>query len=463
MLSNVNLPNVEVVNAKAFINNANLETLNLPAVVEIKESAFENCSITSLSLGSVEKIDKSAFANNNFATFEIAATLTDIQPQAFRNVPVTAYTVAEGNEKYFVEDGVVYMNAVHTDEDDISTEGYQLVLYPMSAEATEYVVKEGTLRIEEYSFYGVENLTKITLSEALCNIGAKAFYAAKNLKYYKFLAHEAPVLEAEAVVVPAQYWDVSDESYYSSFGFAWLHYANFVGSFSAAADPNEAYMYNLAAMQSEDDPDEMFDPNTRTYRQLNGSINGGGRNKNVDFGLTIEYPANASGFDILVYSEYFTTKVLGTEFLEEKTKNIINNIAAIKDAAQITLADQIAVLNARKGYNALRVGQQAYVTNVDRLIAAEAKIAELKANAHTCESKCPTCGKCTDATCTDSACADKCNGHNNDDDKDDKKPSGGSGTVGGSDNGINSMIGFIAIFAALAAAFVIGTRKQKSL
>lgn len=466
LLTNVNLPKVEVVNEKAFINNINLETLNLPAAVEIKESAFENCSISSLTLGNVEKIGKSAFANNDFATFEIAATLTDIQPQAFRNVPVTAYTVAADNEKYFAENGVVYMNAVNTDEDEVTTEGYQLVLYPIAAEATEYTVKEGTLRIEEYSFYGAQNLTKITLSEALCNIGARAFYAANNLKYYKFLSHEAPVLETEAVIVPEQSWDVGDESYYSNFGFAWQNYANFVGSFSPSADPEEEYMYNMVVMQSEDDPAEMFDPNTRTYRQLNGTINGGGRNKDVDFGLTIEYPANASGFDILVYTEYFTTKVAGTEFLEEKTKNIISNIAAIKDAAQITLADQIAVLNARKGYNALREGQQAYVTNIDRLVAAEAKIAELKANAHTCESQCPICGKCTDATCTDSACSDKCPGHDNkDDEDDDKKSSGGCGcgTVGGSDNGINSMIGLIAIFAVLAAAFVIRTRKQKSL
>ncbi|MBR2985032.1 MAG: endonuclease [Clostridia bacterium] len=31
--------------------------------------------------------------------------------------------------------------------------------------------------------------------------------------------------------------------------------------------------------------------------------------------------------------------------------------------------------------------------------------------AHTCESKCPTCGGCTDASCTESACTTKCQGH----------------------------------------------------
>ncbi len=30
---------------------------------------------------------------------------------------------------------------------------------------------------------------------------------------------------------------------------------------------------------------------------------------------------------------------------------------------------------------------------------------------HVCESKCPFCGKCTDADCTESVCADKCEGH----------------------------------------------------
>ncbi len=31
--------------------------------------------------------------------------------------------------------------------------------------------------------------------------------------------------------------------------------------------------------------------------------------------------------------------------------------------------------------------------------------------AHTCESKCTTCGKCTDVECTDAACQEKCAGH----------------------------------------------------
>lgn len=32
------------------------------------------------------------------------------------------------------------------------------------------------------------------------------------------------------------------------------------------------------------------------------------------------------------------------------------------------------------------------------------------APAHTCESVCETCGKCTDADCTETVCADKCVG-----------------------------------------------------
>ena len=36
---------------------------------------------------------------------------------------------------------------------------------------------------------------------------------------------------------------------------------------------------------------------------------------------------------------------------------------------------------------------------------------ETPAPEHTCESKCPECGKCLDDACTDTACADKCQGH----------------------------------------------------
>lgn len=37
--------------------------------------------------------------------------------------------------------------------------------------------------------------------------------------------------------------------------------------------------------------------------------------------------------------------------------------------------------------------------------------AEEETPAHTCESKCDECGKCTDTACTEDSCADKCQGH----------------------------------------------------
>ena len=73
-------------------------------------------------------------------------------------------TVDTENEIYFVEDNVLYRNVE-------GAEGYELVTYPAARvaeggkNAKSYVVKEGTLRIYPYAFYGLNKnaLNKVTL------------------------------------------------------------------------------------------------------------------------------------------------------------------------------------------------------------------------------------------------------------------------------------------------------------
>ncbi len=386
-LTSVSLPSATSIEPYAFAFNAGLAEFSAPELVRVGDYALANTAVDELALTELVTIGAGAFANTGLTTFEIGANVTKIGVDAFAGSPITEYTVADGNEKFFVEDGVVYMYSTYTDEDREVYEGYTLVLYPMAAEATEYTVKEGTLRIEASSFFGVANLTKVTLPESLYTIGHKAFYAAQELTYFKFLSHAAPILESEGITIEPQEWSIDDEEYTSQYGYTWQHYANFVGSFTPSEDSTEAFIYNIVTFVDEDDKQKVKQ-NTMIYKGeeygywfFNTSIDGGGFMEMVDYNITMEYPGNANGYNNFIYSNYFSNKIIGTEFLEEKTQNIINNINALKEVSQLALSDMATVLNLRKSYDALSDGQKAYVTNIAKLTAAEERIEELSASA----------------------------------------------------------------------------------
>ena len=456
----LNLPKVETVGAHAFNGHSKLETMNVPVLKTIGESAFARCGLTNIDLDVVETIEDKAFADNKFSTFEFAPTLVNLGTAVFQNVPVEYYTVAQGNEKFFVEDGVVYKNAVYTDEDDVKTEGYALVVYPIVKNVTEYTLKENTVRIDGYAFYGAKYLERVTFPETLYNIGAKAFFAAEKLNYVKFLSHKAPSLEAEGVVLMETGWVIEDKEYKSIYGYGWQNYANFVGNFTPAQDRSEPFIFNNITAQSDDDKTKEYTMkyNGVSYKWsfLNLSISGKLTNTEIDYGVTIEYPANATGFTNFVYANYFSAHVMGQEFLEEKTQNIINNIAALKDPSQMTLDDQAKVMNIRRSYDSLRQQQKDYITNYDKLTAAEAKIEELL-ESQTCTSKCPTCGKCDDENCTQ--CTDKCQGHEQQGgDKENSGKKGCSGTIIGT-----SVTGAIVFVVAVLLAGFVFARKRREI
>ena len=65
---------------------------------------------------------------------------------------------------------------------------------------------------------------------------------------------------------------------------------------------------------------------------------------------------------------------------EELARAVIAQIEVLPTLESLTIDDESAVIAAREAFNALTLEQQALVTNADVLTAAEAKIAELKAN-----------------------------------------------------------------------------------
>lgn len=70
---------------------------------------------------------------------------------------------------------------------------------------------------------------------------------------------------------------------------------------------------------------------------------------------------------------------------EAAAKTVEEKIAALKEAAEITLDDKQVVLDARAAYDALESTQKALVTNLDRLQAAESAVAALEGSTEAAE------------------------------------------------------------------------------
>ena len=115
-------------------------------VTSIKDYAFENCKrLTSITIpASVSDIDDSSVF---YGTYVLANII-----------------VSENNPTYSSRDGVLYDDVTGT-----------LITYPLGKIGTTYTVKDGTIRIGDYSFFENRNLTKVILPESVTHIESGAF------------------------------------------------------------------------------------------------------------------------------------------------------------------------------------------------------------------------------------------------------------------------------------------------
>ena len=119
--------------------------------------------------GNLENIGALAFAGTAFAgTVTLPSSLSTIGEGAFAMNGLTAIYVADGNEAFVSEDGVLY-----------SSDGTQLVAYPSCREETSYAVKQGTGIINAYAFAGAQILEEVSISCA--RVGSFAFYDCESL------------------------------------------------------------------------------------------------------------------------------------------------------------------------------------------------------------------------------------------------------------------------------------------
>lgn len=379
-IRSLDLSSVETVEPYAFAYTG-LTQAALTSAKVIGNFAFANAPIETLTIPAAERIYPYAFYNTRMVTVEIPATLNTLTFEetwirendfgdpdsqegmrlpsigggAFASIStLESITVEEGNPVYFAEDGVLYAR----------TERGQYVLkqYPANKSATEYRVKDGTVRIDEAAFYNVNRtktrdyLSKVTFPYTLKEIGSAAFFMATTSKTamvtdYVFEGVEAPILETLVDTQVAQFVALGHaypENGYSLYQQG-IYYSNFVQYVIYAVSPN-------------------FD------------------------WLTIHRPANGRGYDNYIWKLYFKNAVM-TEYAQDDAsrafETMVGELKTVETLASelAQAADKLAFLRdyseesvqpVRAAYNAITLADQRGLLQdaYQKLLAVEAFLRE---------------------------------------------------------------------------------------
>ena len=158
---------VTAIGENAFIYCYSLASVTLPPTIKrIDQSAFRACqSLTTIALpASLESIGMWAFYNcNHLESITIPASVTSIHEEAFRScTAVKSISVVEGNTAYDSRGGC---NAI------IETATGTLII---GCPAT--VIPQGVTALGSTAFFGMQDLTAITIPGTVRSIGLQTFY-----------------------------------------------------------------------------------------------------------------------------------------------------------------------------------------------------------------------------------------------------------------------------------------------
>jgi hypothetical protein len=180
-LTSVTIPNsVTNISSGAFSNCTSLTSVTIPDnVITIGSYAFYNCTrLTDVTIGNkVTSIGYCAFEDcTSLENITIPDSVTNIGSYAFSN------TEWYRNHSY----GFVYAGNV---------------LYKCKGYCPDTVViKDGTLGITGYAFYGFSNLSNITIPDSVTNIGNGAFEYCTNLT---------------SITIPDKVTTIEDDTFYN--------------------------------------------------------------------------------------------------------------------------------------------------------------------------------------------------------------------------------------------------------
>lgn len=349
------LSSVRTVGASAFENTV-LGEANLASAETVGNRAFYGADLTSVkNLTKVRTVGDYAFAGTKLSgTFTLPATVRAacgaLGVGMFIDTQVSAIALNGENSVYSVKGGVLFSK--------LDNGMLQLEICPPALEGEEYTVPVGTARIQDGAFRSVKNLKKIQLPGSVAAIGDKAFYQC-SATHYDFLGLTAPILETYLA-------DVFENDAQRSI-FSWVSGADRTHRDSKGEEKYYANFSDYAALV--------------LYPELSG----------VDtLGLTLSYPANATGFNIRIWNLFFETSEPTQIIAEPDTEKAMEAIGKMPSIADIeavkSMSDKTAaaallasykelVKNARSAYNRVtNVDQKKFITEEARLFAAEAAI-----------------------------------------------------------------------------------------
>ena len=173
-LKKVDIPNtVTDIEKFAFIMCENMDSVDLPdGLKSIGENGFYSCNLSEILLpDSLTQIGETAFNGNPITEITIPAGVTEIGDSPFMGTDLERINVAEENERYYQEDGVLF-----------DREENALVCYPCKKSGTEYQIPDGISCINTRAFTGNKELEKIVIPDSMTEIKDAGLSSCSNLK-----------------------------------------------------------------------------------------------------------------------------------------------------------------------------------------------------------------------------------------------------------------------------------------
>lgn len=178
-LKEITIPStVSQIDDMAFQECTSLSSITLPeGITTISHGVFNSCtSLAAINIpSSVTTISENAFRNSGLKNLEIPASVTEIGDAIVVGCSdLSGINVSADNATFASVDGVLFDKTVT-----------RLVAYP-GAKSGEYVMPESVTEINGWSFMGNDNITAITFSPKLQEIGTSAFYNCAGLTALDF-------------------------------------------------------------------------------------------------------------------------------------------------------------------------------------------------------------------------------------------------------------------------------------
>ena len=305
-LAIANLENVETIGDYAFYNTA-LTALELTRAKTVGDYAFASgaqAKYTSVSIPVVESIGAFAFFRGAETTVVLPQSVKIIGIGAFaasKNLEAITFIGEDGetateNGVFFVDDGVLYryIDEQKTQFAVLCYPGARVGDVPEGATKQQYKIKEGTVRVEAYSFYDLKSgaLSLVVIPYSVKVIGDAAF-AKSGVLEYTFECLQAPVLETgyradieekiEAFAIESGL-PIYKGYYYSNFQTDIYNFTKYVGKKS---------------------------------------------------GMILNYPTNGKGYNSYIYRLYFGTRKATGVMMTEDTRACLELVNALVSAEEV--------------------------------------------------------------------------------------------------------------------------------